>query len=46
MASLVLPYPAFIDYAVPAHKQCGTRPEELPADLEKYRELMEPSRQG
>lgn len=46
MAELDLPYPAFIDYAVPANKQCGACPGELPTHLEKYRELMEPSRQG
>lgn len=46
MERLDLPYPEFIDYAVPANKQCGRCPDVLPAHLEKYREEMQPSRQG
>ncbi len=46
MSGLDLPYPAFIDYAVPANKECGRCPDVLPAHLEKYRELMQPNLQG
>jgi sulfur dioxygenase len=46
MAKLDLPYPGFIDYAVPANKQCGRCPEGLPPHLEKYRQEMAPSPQG
>ena len=46
MANLNLPYPKFIDYAVPGNKQCGVCPSELPGELEKYCEHMAYSPQG
>ena len=46
MANLNLPYPKFIDYAVPGNKQCGVCPSELPNELEKYCEHMAYSPQG
>ena len=46
MANLRLPYPAFIDYAVPGNQQCGVCPDPLPENLEKYCGHMTESRQG
>lgn len=46
MAGLDLPYPDFMDYAIPANRQCGVCPDVLPPHLEKYREQMQPNRQG
>ena len=46
MANLRLPYPAFIDYAVPGNQQCGVCPDHLPENLEKYCGHMTESRQG
>lgn len=46
MANLNLPYPKFIDYAVPGNKQCGVCPYQLPSELEKYCEQMAYSPQG
>jgi sulfur dioxygenase len=46
MAKLDLPYPKFIDYAVPGNRQCGVCPDHLPENLEKYCGHMTESRQG
>jgi glyoxylase-like metal-dependent hydrolase (beta-lactamase superfamily II) len=46
MAGLKLPYPTFIDYAVPGNKQCGVCPGRLPDQLQKYCERMTSSPQG
>lgn len=46
MANLQLPYPKFIDYAVPGNRQCGVCPEDLPAQLRLYCERMADSPQG
>jgi sulfur dioxygenase len=46
MANLNLPYPKFIDYAVPGNKQCGVCPRDLPEMLEKYCRHMSESPQG
>ena len=46
MANLNLPYPKFIDYAVPGNKQCGVCPADLPDNLEKYCGQMTESQQG
>lgn len=46
MASLNLPYPKFIDYAVPGNKQCGVCPSDLPENLGKYCQQMAESPQG
>lgn len=36
MDNLNLPYPKFIDYAVPGNKMCGVCPTNLPDNLESY----------
>lgn len=46
MANLNLPYPKFIDYAVPGNRQCGVCPSDLPENLEKYCRQMTQSPQG
>lgn len=46
MATLNLPYPKFIDYAVPGNRQCGTCPADLPQELQKYCGPMAESPQG
>lgn len=46
MANLNLPYPKFIDHAVPGNSQCGVCPSKLPQDLEQYCGKMSDSPQG
>ena len=46
MAGLNLPYPKFIDPAVPGNRQCGVCPANLAADMRHYCEQMEHSPQG
>ena len=46
MASLNLPYPKFIDHAVPGNRQCGVCPSHLPDDLARYCAQMTDSPQG
>jgi sulfur dioxygenase len=46
MANLDLPYPKFIDYAVPGNKQCGVCPPDLPEKLASYCHHMTLSPQG
>ncbi len=46
MENLNLPYPKFIDYAVPGNKQCGICPTDLPDKLKEYCEQMSFSQQG
>lgn len=46
MASLDLPYPKFIDYAVPGNRQCGVCPTDLPENLENYCRQITQSPQG
>jgi sulfur dioxygenase len=46
MAALNLPYPKFIDHAVPGNRQCGVCPPELPQELQKYCGQMAQSPQG
>lgn len=46
MADLNLPYPKFIDYAVPGNRLCGVCPEDLPEHLKEYCEQMAHSPQG
>ncbi|MGH8852673.1 MAG: MBL fold metallo-hydrolase [Telluria sp.] len=46
MAELQLPYPKFIDYAVPGNRQCGICPSALPENLAAYCPRMEASQQG
>ncbi len=46
MANLNLPYPRFIDYAVPGNRQCGICPQDLPSKLAQYCDQMRHSPQG
>lgn len=46
MAALDLPYPKFIDYAVPGNQRCGVCPEQLPEKLAMYCGQMTESPQG
>lgn len=46
MAALQLPYPKFIDHAVPGNRQCGVCPDDLPAQLQAYCAQMTESPQG
>ena len=46
MAGLKLPYPKFIDYAVPGNRACGECPSDLPQDLQQYCPHMSESPQG
>ncbi len=46
MAGLNLPYPKFIDHAVPGNRQCGECPTDLADNLSKYCEQIEHSPQG
>ncbi|TZF89701.1 MBL fold metallo-hydrolase [Lysobacter lacus] len=46
MAKLDLPYPKFIDYAVPGNRACGVCPPDLPDALRVYRPQMAESPQG
>jgi sulfur dioxygenase len=46
MRNLNLPYPKFIDYAVPGNRQCGVCPADLPEQLEEYCRRMHESPQG
>ncbi|ARO88419.1 MBL fold hydrolase [Nitrosospira lacus] len=46
MANLGLPYPTFMDYAVPGNRQCGVCPDDLPENLQKYCRHMTASPQG
>lgn len=46
MAGLNLPYPKFIDHALPGNRQCGVCPEGLPEQLQAYCRRMTDSPQG
>ena len=46
MANLNLPYPEFMEYAVPGNKLCGVCPKDLPESLEKHCGEMTQSIQG
>jgi glyoxylase-like metal-dependent hydrolase (beta-lactamase superfamily II) len=46
MAALELPYPTFIDYAVPGNRRCGVCPANLPEQMRSYCESMTRSPQG
>ena len=46
MANLNLPYPQFIDYAVPGNRLCGICPDHVPEKLAQYCRHMTESRQG
>jgi glyoxylase-like metal-dependent hydrolase (beta-lactamase superfamily II) len=46
MATLDLPYPKFIDYAVPGNRLCGVCPPNLPENLTNYCRQITESPQG
>jgi glyoxylase-like metal-dependent hydrolase (beta-lactamase superfamily II) len=46
MQNLNLPYPKFIDYAVPGNRACGVCPVDLPDTLREYCPQMAESPQG
>ena len=46
MAGLDLPYPTFIDHAIPGNRQCGVCPADLPDNLARYCQQMGASPQG
>lgn len=46
MEALNLPYPAFIDHAVPGNRECGICPDDIPEHLRRYCDAMEQSPQG
>lgn len=46
MSGLNLPYPKFIDYAVPGNRGCGECPADLPRHLSQYCDAMAASPQG
>ncbi len=46
MGKLNLPYPKFIDYAVPGNRECGVCPTDLPDQLKAYCQRMTESPQG
>lgn len=46
MRELHLPYPKFIDYALPGNRRCGVCPDDLPEHLESYCAGMKQSPQG
>lgn len=46
MAGLSLPYPKFIDHAVPGNRACGVCPTDLPEQLQAYCQRMTESPQG
>jgi len=46
MANLDLPYPKFIDHAVPGNRRCGVCPSHLPENLAAYCQEMTESLQG
>ena len=46
MADLKLPYPRFIDFAVPGNRACGECPDGIPDDLHEYCSSMSETLQG
>ncbi|HRP74161.1 MAG TPA: MBL fold metallo-hydrolase [Rhodocyclaceae bacterium] len=46
MDDLDLPYPKFIDHALPGNRQCGMCPQDLPERLQEYCVQMTSSTQG
>ncbi len=46
MAELNLPYPKFIDQAVPGNRSCGVCPTDMPEELQAYCRQMTESPQG
>ena len=46
MAELKLPYPKFIDWALPGNRQCGVCPDDVPEQMQAYCGRMTESTQG
>jgi sulfur dioxygenase len=46
MTGLNLPYPKFIDHALPGNRRCGVCPDDLPAQMQAYCGRMTESPQG
>jgi glyoxylase-like metal-dependent hydrolase (beta-lactamase superfamily II) len=46
MAELKLPYPKFIDHALPGNRRCGVCPDDLPEQMQAYCGRMTESPQG
>lgn len=46
MAALELPYPKFIDHALPGNRQCGVCPNDVPEHMQAYCRRMTESPQG
>lgn len=46
MAGLNLPYPKFIDWALPGNRQCGVCPDDVPEQMRAYCGRMTESPQG
>jgi hypothetical protein len=46
MGSMDLPYPKFIDFALPGNRACGVCPEDIPEHLQEYCQQISNSRQG
>jgi sulfur dioxygenase len=46
MAALEIPYPKFIDWALPGNRNCGVCPDDLPSEMRAYCGRMTESRQG
>lgn len=46
MEEMDLPYPKFIDFALPGNHQCGVCPPEVPDHLQQYCDQIGESRQG
>jgi sulfur dioxygenase len=46
MAELQLPYPKFIDHALPGNRQCGVCPTDLPESMQVYCQRMTKTPQG
>ncbi len=44
MAEFKLPYPTFIDYAVPGNQKCGVCPDDLPEKMQAYCDRMTATR--
>ena len=46
MGGLDLPYPKFIDFALPGNRACGVCPDNIPEHLQEYCDWISASRQG
>ena len=46
MGGMDLPYPKFIDFALPGNRACGVCPDDIPEHLQEYCHQISNSRQG